>query len=507
MDYRQSAFQPFKRKFGMKKTIYLIIGIIITGIFSFSGKLLAESEIQTSMVKIYTTYTRPNYHNPWNTETPKLISGSGCIIKGNRILTNAHVVSDQTFIQVRKYGQSEKYKAKVLALSHEVDLALLTVEEKKFFKEVKPLALGELPLAQEEVVVYGFPEGGDSLSLTKGVISRIEHQVYAHSAIKFLSIQIDAAINCGNSGGPVLNDDKIIGVAMQSLSDSENIGYIVPTPIIDHFLKDLEDGQYDGFPKVGIITQSMENEDLRNMYRLKKSDSGILVSSVIVGSPAEGIIRLGDVITSIEGHDIANDGTVEFRHNARTNYSYFIQKHQIGKKASLKIIRDGKEQEVQITLDASTNNLRLVPLYRYDILPTYYIYSGLVFSLLTLDYLEIWGEWTLYAPDDLVMLLHDGRPSVKGEEVINMIKVLPHDVNNGYHDMADCIITEVNGKKVHNLKELIHIVGNDTERKFIKFKTKKDKYIVLDREKAAKAHAEILEIYGVPADRSFDLDI
>jgi len=304
----------------MKKTIYLIIGITITGIFSFSGKLLAEAEIQTSMVKIYTTCTRPNYHSPWNTETPQLISGSGCIIKGNRILTNAHVVSDQTFIQVRKYGQSEKHKANVLAVSHEADLALLTVEEKEFFKDVKALSLGTLPDIQDEVVVYGFPQGGDSLSLTKGVISRIEHQRYAHSAISFLSIQIDAAINSGNSGGAVLKDDKIIGVAMQSLSDSENIGYIVPTPIIDHFLQDLEDEHYDGFPEEGFFTQSMENEDLRNMYGLKKNDVGILVSSVIVGSPAEGIIRPGDVLTSIEGHAIANDGTVEFRHNERSQF-------------------------------------------------------------------------------------------------------------------------------------------------------------------------------------------
>ena len=122
--------------------------------------------------------------------------------------------------------------------------------------------------------------------------------------------------------------------------------------------------------------------------------------------------------------------------------------------------------------------------------------------------MKVWAnELEKYSPKDLIAYYTDSYLSVQGEEVINMINVLPHDVNNGYHNMSDCIIKEVNGKKVHNLKELIQIVENDSEGKFIEFKTKKNKYIVLDREKAAEAHAEILEIYGVTADRSFDLQV
>jgi len=402
----------------------------------------------------------------------------------------------------------KKYKAKVLAVSHEADLAILTVEDKEFFKGVKPLSLGELPDVQDEVVVYGFPEGGDTLCLTKGVISRIEHQEYVHSQKKFLAIQIDAAINPGNSGGPAISGGRIIGVVMQVLLDSENVGYIIPTPIINHFLKDLEDGNYDGFPEDGIVIQPMKNEGMKNMYGLEKNESGVLVISVIPGFPAEAIIRSRDVIISIDGHGIEDDGSVEIRPNERTSYNYIIQKHQIGEKLLLGIIRDGRKQKLHITLSKPLGNLRLVPMCRYDVLPTYYIYSGLVFSPLTLDYINSWQEkWGCNAPIDLTVLLIDWRPSVKGEEVINMIYVLPHDVNKGYHDMADCIITEVNNKKVHNLKELIHIVENDTERKFIEFKTKNDNYIVLDRKKAAKANAEILQIYGIPTDRSSDLVI
>ena len=129
-------------------------------------------DVEGAIVKIYTIHDMPDYYNPWSMHGPFGSTGSGCIIKGNRILTNGHVVSDETFVQVRRYGDAKRYTARVLNVSHAADLALLTVDDPDFFKDVKPLDFGELPTSQQEVAVYGFPLGGDTLSTTKGVISR-----------------------------------------------------------------------------------------------------------------------------------------------------------------------------------------------------------------------------------------------------------------------------------------------------------------------------------------------
>jgi len=77
---------------------------------------IAATDVRESMVKIYCVKNTPDYDNPWNMSGPKSYSGSGCVIKGNLILTNAHVVSDQTFLQVRLYGQSKKHTAKVVSV-------------------------------------------------------------------------------------------------------------------------------------------------------------------------------------------------------------------------------------------------------------------------------------------------------------------------------------------------------------------------------------------------------
>jgi S1-C subfamily serine protease len=239
----------FKKRIVIHLSLLLIVFLmIITPDYSS----LAQANVREAIVKVYTVSNYPDYYNPWSMQGPRASSGSGCIIENNLILTNAHVVSNQTFLQVRKYGDTERYRARVVAVSHLTDLALLTVDEPEFFTQTPFLSFGELPEIQQEVLVYGFPVGGDMLSITKGVISRIEHQPYVHSSSVFLAGQIDAAINPGNSGGPVLVDGKIVGVVMQGIPSAQNIGYMVPIPVIHHFFADLEDGILDGYPSLGI---------------------------------------------------------------------------------------------------------------------------------------------------------------------------------------------------------------------------------------------------------------
>jgi len=482
-----------------------IMGILVY-MLQFQDIALANQDVRDAMVKIYAHQMEPYYYDPWSMNRPTRSSGSGCLIEGNRILTNAHVISDQSYVEVLRYGQPQKFKARIIAVSHAADLALLTVDDPIFFRGVKPLVFGELPEIQQEVFVYGFPEGGDTLSITKGVVSRIEHDSYTHSSRSFLAVQIDAAINSGNSGGPVLIGDRISGVVMQYLEKSENIGYMVPMPIVKHFLKDLEDNRYDGFPEHGILVQSMENEGMRKMYRLTRTQSGSRVVAVLPGSAADGKVRRDDVVLAIDGHDIADDGTVEYRPKERTSSDYYTQLHQIGETLHLDILRDGREQKVQILLNNPLGFSDLVPRERYDVRPTYYIYGGLIFVPLTQNYLMSWGEdWYSNAPRHLVALYQQGRPTAEGQQVVVLSKSLPAEANSGYHDVNDLHIIKVNGFKIHNLRELIRIVESKSASPFVVFESRQGLKIVLEQKKAEREQAKILKIYSVPADRSEDL--
>ncbi|HHD78839.1 MAG TPA: serine protease, partial [Epsilonproteobacteria bacterium] len=170
---------------------YLILLLLST--FILHANAPKDDVTKQAIVKIYTTSKIPNYQVPWSSAMQQS-TGSGSIIEGGFILTNAHVVADQAFIEVQRYGQRKRYVAQVYAVSHQADLALLKVKQKSFFTGVTPLSFGTLPEVEQKIVVYGYPMGGSTLSATIGVVSRVEHHVYAHSGESFLAIQVDAAV-------------------------------------------------------------------------------------------------------------------------------------------------------------------------------------------------------------------------------------------------------------------------------------------------------------------------
>ena len=157
-----------------------------------------------------------------------------------------------TQVKVKRRGSDVKYLAQIMAVGAECDIAMLRVDDADFWHGLQPVQFGGLPQLQDAVTVIGYPIGGDTMSVSSGVVSRIEVTPYVHGAADLLGIQIDAAINAGNSGGPAFSEcGHCVGIAFQSLKqeDVENVGYIIPTPIIEHFITDYErNGRYTGFP-------------------------------------------------------------------------------------------------------------------------------------------------------------------------------------------------------------------------------------------------------------------
>jgi S1-C subfamily serine protease len=463
----------------------------------------AQRDLKQAIVKIYTVYSEYNYDMPWQLSKQERAVGSGCIISGNRILTNAHVVADQTFIQVKRAGDAQKYNAAVAMVAHECDLALLTVDDPSFFAGVKPLALGTLPRMRDKVAVYGFPIGGDELSITEGVVSRVEFTDYSHSGSQLLACQIDAAINPGNSGGPVIKDGKIVGIAFQGYVYAQNIGYMVPAPLIDHFLKDSQDGHYDGFPGIGIAWQPMENPSMRASMRMSEAQTGVLLTYIVPDSSAQDILQAGDVLLAIEGRPIANDGTVPFRGTERIQFAQEVQKKFMGESVRCTVLRDGKTLEVTIPLRTSLGSGRLVPYTQYDTAPTYYIVGGLVLQPLTRNYLQTWNNMD-DVPVHLANYYYHGRQSDDRKQVIVLTNILGDELTAGYDDFEDYVITQVNGTAISSMEDVAQAIEGNKGAYHVLVDEWGNR-IVLDRAATIEAQQGIMERYKIDADRSADL--
>lgn len=456
-----------------------------------------------AVVKIFTVASSPNYFLPWQNKPQREITGSGFVIHGRRILTNAHVIADHTFVLVRKHGSPTKHRAEVLAVGHECDLALLTVESEEFWEGMNFLEFGNIPYLQEAVAVVGYPQGGDNISVTRGVVSRVELTQYVHGASHLMAIQIDAAINPGNSGGPAIMNEKVAGVAFQNLSGAENIGYIIPVPIIEHFMADVnERGKYIGFCALGLSCQPTENMQLREHLKMPPGLTGVLVSKINPLSDSHRVLKKDDVIIAFDGVPIANDGTVHFRNRERITFDHLVSMKKADATGAVRILRDGVQHEFHIKLGPLQT---LVPVHQFDKLPSYFIFAGLVFTPLTQPYLHEYGDdWYNTSPRRLCERALTATPKKHGEQLVILSQVLMDDINTGYERLAEYQVKKVNGVEVDNLKHLCQLVEGCTE-KSIRFDLDEERVVVLNFQAGKDATSRILTRHRIPSAMSADL--
>src|SRR5271154_100638 len=270
---RTANMTTFKRR--LLLSAYLLGGFhIATALGSARAAEATQAPtIENSVVKVFATMRYPDPFKPWTKQAPSEVTASGVVIEGKRILTNAHVVLYASQVQIQANAVGDKVPATVVAVAPGIDLAVLQLDDPTFFDTHPPIARASaLPQIKDAVLAYGFPTGGTSLSITKGIVSRIEFVAYNYPT-SGLRIQIDAAINAGNSGGPAIAGDKMIGLAFSRLGDAQNIGYIIPDEEIELFLKDIADGHYDGKPGLFDDLQTLENPALRSFLKLDRSVS------------------------------------------------------------------------------------------------------------------------------------------------------------------------------------------------------------------------------------------
>jgi S1-C subfamily serine protease len=466
-----------------------------------SRALAADPE--RSVVQITTFAQQPVWDAPWRFESVRRMGGSGFVIRGKRIMTNAHVVSWGRQIIVRRYQDPRPYVAEVEYIGHDCDLAVLTVQDSRFFENLEPLPLGDLPKVRSAVVTYGYPAGGEEISYTRGVVSRIELEPYGHIGNRrLLSVQTDAAINPGNSGGPVIQEDKAVGVAFQGMPGLENAGFFIPTPIIEHFLKDIENKRYDGFPNAGVRVTALQNPAYRSLLKLPDDNLGARVDGILPIPTTEKVLKLDDVLLRVGNFPVANDGTILYQGN-RLSAALAFQLAQSGDAVPLQVWRNGKRLDLRLPVFVYKEDHASG--YQYDSLPRYFVYGGLVFTPLSLDYLRTLGRDTpASGVGELYYELYYHRsedPATARPEPVVLASILPDGANANFGVRGRAFVDKINGTRIERLEDVVKAFETGTNAYDVIEFLPHHSFETLERAEVAKANSRILETYGVGQDR------
>jgi S1-C subfamily serine protease len=470
--------------------------------FAFAGQLYADPA--DSVVKVSVVTRFPDATRPWSKSTPRGGIGTGIFIGDNRILTNAHVVLYGSEIHVQWSNSDEKVEAAVQVLSRDLDLALLTVKDEKFFEKRKPLPRSKvLPKVKDPVTVFGFPIGGTELSVTKGEVSRFNSKQYGYQGYG-REIQISAPVNPGNSGGPAVAGDQMIGVVYSLLSGAQNIAYIVPNEEVEYFIANSKEGKFKGKPRENSPTnyQPLENEAMRRMLKVDRTIQGVVVVRPAPGFP----LKEFDIITKIGDYAIDATGNIQIEKGVRTYFLCALAQLAKGNSVPVSIIRDGKP--IQASLPVSYDDPYILKEYNGEPI-RYFIHGPLVFVPAKTDDLGIYYRLNpRLQTDNSPLLRRFERVRFADEELVVVSHEFRHKVTKGYLDPSGRVVKSVNGVAIRNLRHLVETL-RDSKGEFLKIELADEwsDIMIFDRAELEKSTEQILEDNGIALTRRASADM
>jgi S1-C subfamily serine protease len=389
----------------MKHDVSLLALVTAIVLFGLTAEgVRANSDIETKVVRVNATKISGYYHKPWKSPNFITVRGSGFFFKDKKdfpdmrglILTNAHAVSMAESIKISNGREKRRYEAKCIGIFNSADFAVLRLEPKELEAyerrngKIKALELGDSDTLRlgDKVLGWGYPLGGERISKSEeGEINRIEVNRYVYSHEHWLMVQASLQQNRGNSGGPVLKDGKVVGIAFQGMRATDRINYFIPINLVKSLFPVLL-GKRE-VPRWRYKLQYMF-PGLKEYFNQSPDDGGVLVDYIIPdGGPYKFGLRVGDIIMTIDDHEIDNHGDIFFGPlQQRIFAGEVLNRKKVGDPLRITVMRNGEKTEISGKV---TRGLpRLVP--KIFTRANYFIFGGIGFVELTYNCITNLGK-------------------------------------------------------------------------------------------------------------------
>ena len=461
----------------------------------------APVEIKNSVVRINSTQQSWNPGQPWEKNPPGQRRALAAIVAPKRVLTTSEMVADATYLEFESADGTHFAQAKVIAVDYEANLALLGPSTEKdgdtLFEKTVPLELTVPPKIGDTLNILQLEDNGLAL-LTPGNLRSIDITSNFLPGHSLLTYQVKASMQSAASSYslPVLKDGKLTGVLI-SYDSKDQICDVASTDIVSRFLKTSAEGDYKGFPSLGISIARTEDGSFRQWLKLKDEQGGLYIQSVRKGGAAElAGVKKGDVLLAIDGHPIDRRGYYQHPNYGSVFWGHLVRgEKSSGDSITLSVLRDGQAQEIKATLTREEEDTKLVPGYTFGKAPNFLVKGGLVFQELTRPLLEAYGKnWQSSAPLDFLDALENpDKYQDKMDRVIFLSGSIPTPATVGYESLRNLIVRKVNGKEIRNMKSLIEAFnGNLGELHSIEF-AEEDFKVYLDDAVASEVDSQLLK--------------
>lgn len=471
---------------------------VSSGTLQSNGWASVQQKVEDGIVQVYCYSAAFNWLEPYKAPEQTVSSGSGFFINAEGdIVTNYHVVSEakNIFIRIPALGKKQ-FKAKIIGVSPERDIALLALDEEKrkeiisALGAITPLTLGNSDhvVRTQEAMALGFPLGTLSLKSTIGNISGWE----SIGTQSFL--QLTSPLNPGNSGGPTVNlQGEVIGINTAGVLGAQNVGYCIPITEVKHVLKDLYKVKLLKKPVLGA-NFTIYSEKIRE-YLNNPIGGGAYITKVFPGTLLEKAgVQPGDVIYEINGYqlDMYGDVTVEWSTDKKVSAFDLLNRYGIGDSLHLVLYRNGKKHEATLTLDTQFQ-LPIRRMYPEFEEIDYEVVGGVVVMPLSINGISAILE---REPARASYLAHYLLPENQHEIGLIITHVLPDSPAQESKLLhVGALIDEVNNIKVRTLEEFREAVRMSNN--YLTFRMQNEGiFTVLSMQDIIEAEPRLSKTYG-----------
>jgi S1-C subfamily serine protease len=424
-----------------------------------------KTDDKLSVLRVNVTNQAWDFLRPWGKRSPYSRRAVGAVLPNRRVLVTAELVANANYVEFETPDGSQKVPASIETVDYEANLAVLKPDEEKFLEPFKPVQFTTATVG-DTLSVWQLENTGTVLA-TKGSMTTAEVSRYPVDDSPLLVYRATVSLQFRDSSFtlPVAKDDKLVGLVMRYDNNTKSVE-VVPTPIIEHFLKDIAERPYSGFPRTGITFSNTRDPQFRRFLGLdaKKNAGGVYVSDVLPGSPAEKAgLKEGDIIMQIDGRAIDQDGNYQDRDYGKLSLTHLVGTlHFDGDVLNFAVFRKGESVDVPVKIAHRGLDQYVIEPYVIDRPPRFFVLGGLVLQELSRQYLKEWGaDWLKKAPEELVFfdryqteLFKDGP-----KKLVMLSSVLPSPATVGYEELHHLIVTRINGEALQSLADVPAALG------------------------------------------------
>ena len=455
------------------------------------------------LIKISSTSQGYNIGQPWEKKQTSTRRGLGVLIGENQVITTAEMAADATYIELETVNGKSAMPAKTIAIDYETNLALLSVTneaDQKILKAFTPIEVAPSASLNESVKVYQVEDSGRTL-VTDGTIRGADIVSSFVANHYFLTYEVKASMQSASNSFtiPVMKNGKLLGILTSYNNDDQLLDITAPE-IITAFLDDAKDGEYTGFPSLGIGTSRTDDPHFREWLKLNDSQGGLYIKQVRRNSAAQAAdIKAGDVVIKIDGHKIDRKGYYQSKTYGPLYWSHLVRgTKKVGEQLNIELIRDGELMTKEITLSRQPEGL--IPSHIYGKAPRYLIKGGFVFQELSKAYLQGYGDkWQTRAPIDLLDVLNHPEDYEKDRNrLVILSRTIPTEATLGYERISGAIVNKVNGKNIADIPSMVEAFKEPGENGLHTIELDNVlKTLYLDAETAKQVEASFLQ-RGLP---------